>query len=78
MKFSIVTPEQVILDTDVRLIQLPGLDGWFEVMENHAPIISALKPGKVRYIDMDNQEKTIEISGGFFGMENNEARITLV
>lgn len=78
MKFSIVTPEEVILDTEVRLIQMQGLDGWFEVMENHAPIISALQAGKIRYIDMDNQEKTIEISGGFFGMENNEARITLV
>lgn len=78
MKFSIVTPEEIILDTEVRLIQMQGLDGWFEVMENHAPIISALQAGKVRYIDMDNQEKTIEISGGFFGMENNEARITLV
>lgn len=78
MKFSIVTPEEVILDTEVRLIQMQGLDGWFEVMENHAPIISALQAGKIRYIDMDNHEKTIEISGGFFGMENNEARITLV
>lgn len=78
MKFSILTPEKTLLETQAKLIQAPGLDGWFAVMENHAPILAALKSGRIRYIDCLNREFFFEIEGGFFSMENNEARITIL
>jgi F-type H+-transporting ATPase subunit epsilon len=45
-------------------VQLPGVDGSFEIMNNHAPIISALKNGVLRFKNNEG-EKRIRITGGF-------------
>lgn len=78
MLFIIANPEKILLRTEVKLLQLPGLDGSFEIMENHAPLISVLKSGKVRYIDKDDKENFFPIEGGLFGISANEARLILV
>ena len=48
MKIEIVTPDTTIYEGEVSLAQLPGLDGSFEILNNHAPMIAALKKGKVK------------------------------
>jgi F-type H+-transporting ATPase subunit epsilon len=48
MFLEIVTPEAVIFSSDVSSVAVPGIDGEFQILNNHAPIVSVLVSGKVR------------------------------
>lgn len=79
MLFTIVNPDNVLLRIEARLIQLPGLDGSFEVMDRHAPILSMLRQGKVRIVDKEGKETFFDVwEKGIFAMANNEARLLLL
>lgn len=47
MKLEIITPESNVFSGEAKSVSLPGLDGVFQVLNNHAPIISALKKGNL-------------------------------
>lgn len=49
MILEIVTPEATLLHTDVDLISVPGVNGEFQMLNNHAPIVSLLVEGNVRF-----------------------------
>jgi len=70
MVVELLTPEAKVYTGSATRIQLPGIDGLFEVLENHAPLISALKAGAVK-ITNKNDVKTIQITGGFAEVLNN-------
>ncbi|HRI26671.1 MAG TPA: ATP synthase F1 subunit epsilon [Chitinophagales bacterium] len=70
MHIELITPEQKVFTGDADRIQLPGIDGMFEVLDRHAPLISALKEGKVK-ITSGNAVKYITISSGFAEILNN-------
>ena len=53
MQLEIITPESKVFTGEVDAVQLPGLDGSFQVLKGHAPIISALQKGSVK-IDLTN------------------------
>jgi F-type H+-transporting ATPase subunit epsilon len=53
MQLEIITPEFKVFSGEVEAVQLPGLDGSFQVLKGHAPIISALQKGSVK-IDLLN------------------------
>ncbi len=71
MHLSIVTPEKELFNGEISLIQLPGIDGSFEILKNHAPIISALGQGQVKVIDKDNKSHLFDISGGVIECSQN-------
>lgn len=48
MQLEIITPESLIFQGEANAVQFPGLDGSFQVLNNHAPIISALTVGKIK------------------------------
>ena len=48
MTLEMLTPEQKIFSGDVYGVQLPGIGGLFEVLDKHAPLVSALKEGKLK------------------------------
>ena len=48
MKLEIITPDATVFDGEASLVQLPGYDGSFEILKNHAPMISVLKKGSIR------------------------------
>ena len=50
MKIEIVTPEASIFEGEANLIQLPGYDGLFEILNNHAPMITFLGKGNVKIV----------------------------
>lgn len=64
MHLEVITPENKIFTGEVEAVQLPGLDGSFQVLKGHAPIISALSEGKVK-VDLtapfEVTEKTSEL-----------------
>ena len=53
LKLRIVSPEKVEYNGDVENVKVPGILGNFEILNNHAPIISALQDGMVEYTDGD-------------------------
>ncbi len=75
MNLQIITPDNSIYDGEAILVQLPGIDGSFEVLENHAALISALKKGDVRVIKTDKSEVLFPINGGVIEVLNNKVLI---
>ncbi len=62
MFLEIVTPEAVIFNAKVEVVTVPGMDGEFQMLENHAPIVSLLAKGTIK-IALNSQEE-IETSNG--------------
>ena len=77
MKVEIITPDSTIFTGDnVGLVQLPGIDGSFEVLNNHAPLISVLKKGRIKLINKgEKEEQFFEIKGGVIEVINNKILI---
>lgn len=70
LKLKIVTPEKIVYDGDIVSVRVPGSLGQFEVLENHAPIISALEKGIVEYVTTGGSNR-ISVSGGFVEVQKN-------
>jgi len=64
MFLEIITPEKKLFTGEVKLIQVPGTKGSFEILKNHAPIISTLDQGTIKIIDQQDQEDFFDIPGG--------------
>jgi F-type H+-transporting ATPase subunit epsilon len=65
MQLEILTPDRKLFEGDVTSVKVPGSKGQFEVLKNHAPIISSLeKEGKVRVITSDNKTVYFDVKGG--------------
>jgi F-type H+-transporting ATPase subunit epsilon len=75
MKVKITKPDSTLFEGDAKLIQLPGTGGLFEILNNHAPIISALKKGTVRLVTELNETQTFDIRGGVVKGQNNDILI---
>ncbi len=75
MKVKITTPDATIYDGSATLVQLPGTGGKFEILENHAPIISSLQRGTLRLMDDENKEHTFDIRGGVVKGQQNDLLI---
>ncbi len=73
MTLEILTPEKKIFSGDVYGVQLPGIDGMFEVLEKHAPIVSALKAGQLKILKDKNSNILYLIQSGFVEVLNNRA-----
>ena len=87
MKLEIITPESNVFSGEAKTVSLPGLDGIFQVLNNHAPVISALKKGaliveleqplmedqKNDMISVESPEKiSISINGGVAELTQNK------
>ncbi len=77
MQLEIYTPEEKIYSGDVYGVQLKGVDGYFEVLENHAPIIATLTEGKMKILKDKNNTELYEIAGGFIEVLNNKASVLI-
>lgn len=75
MNLEIITPDKSVFTGEVSLVQLPGIDGSFEILNNHAPLISVLKKGKIKIKDSKNQEQFFEVNGGVVEVLKNKILI---
>ena len=57
MILEIITPEKQVFSGEVTSVQFPGINGGFEILNNHAPIISTLGKGEIRIITTDKNTK---------------------
>jgi F-type H+-transporting ATPase subunit epsilon len=71
MYLEILTPSSKVFAGKIRLIKVPGSKGSFEVMNNHAPIISTLDDGNVKIIKLDNEIFQYAIKGGVIQVVKN-------
>lgn len=72
---EIVTPEQILFKDEVQFLVAPSVEGELGVLKNHAPLISALKIGVLRYKDSRGELKKMALSGGFVEVIDNVARV---
>ena len=72
MKTQIISPDREIYDGNAEMVVLPGEDGDFSAMYEHAPLITYLRPGKVEVFSKEEKEKiNFFVSGGFVKILNN-------
>ena len=63
MRLEIITPEQNVFAGEVDLVTLPGKEGQFQILKDHAPLVSTLKTGDLVY-EAGGKKETIVIDGG--------------
>lgn len=71
MHLEIITPDKKLYSGEVELIQVPGTKGSFEILKNHAPIISTLDSGNIKIMDTKHDTTYIEIQGGVIEAKSN-------
>ena len=72
MQLEIITAESQLYSGEVTSVKLPGMDGEFEILNNHAPVISTLDKGIIRVIDNNNKTENFDINGGVIEIQNNK------
>ena len=76
MNLEILTPDKKLFSGDVFGLQLPGVTGSFEVLEKHAPLVSALKAGRLKVLkDRNNHVSLFDIQSGFVEVINNSVTV---
>ena len=75
MKVEILTLEKQVLATEAQSVVVPGKNGKFEMLNNHAPIISLLNNGTIKVTDLNKKEHLIDIISGSIEMLNNKITI---
>ena len=75
LKLEIVTPEKKVVETDADSVTVPTASGEAGILPNHAPLISALKPGILEFTNRGASER-IAIAGGF--VEVNHDKVTVL
>ena len=76
MNLEILTPERKLFSGDVYGVQLPGVEGSFEVLEKHAPLVAALKAGRLKILkDKHNHLAFFNIQSGFVEVIHNKVTV---
>lgn len=75
MNLIILTPDKEIFQGKVTSVNLPGLNGRFEVLDDHAPIVAALGTGEVRFKLAGGEQRVIAIQQGFVEVLRNEVSL---
>jgi F-type H+-transporting ATPase subunit epsilon len=71
VKLEIITPEKRLFDGKVKLVKVPGASGSFEILNNHAPIISTLTRGTIKVITESDRKELIDIDSGIVEVKSN-------
>ncbi len=76
MTLEILTPEKKLFSGEVYGVQMPGISGSFEVLDRHAPLVSALKAGRIKVLrDKQNHVSFYDVQGGFVEVLNNKVTV---
>jgi len=72
MLLEIIAPDKKLYSGEVDLIQVPGSKGSFEILRNHAPIISTLDQGRIKIVDVKGLTTFFEVDGGVIEAKHNK------
>ncbi len=78
MFLEIITPEKKLYAKEVNYVQFPGSDGKFGVLKNHAPLVSTLTTGEIKWIEgQEEKEESLAVTGGVVEVRNNNIIVLL-
>ena len=77
MFLEIITPEEKLFEGEVTSVKLPGKSGEFELLNNHASIVSSLIAGNIRVITPEKNTENFSTNGGVIEMQNNKIIVLL-
>ncbi len=77
MVLEILTPEKKLYSGNVYGVQMPGISGLFEVLDKHAPLVSALGKGNLKVLETKTTSKSYSIQSGFVEVLNNKVTVLL-
>jgi F-type H+-transporting ATPase subunit epsilon len=72
MRIEIITPDNKVFEGDIKSVIVPGQKGSFQVLKDHAPIVSALESGPVIIVDQAGNETRYRINGGVIEVKMNK------
>ncbi|MCK5137575.1 MAG: ATP synthase F1 subunit epsilon [Bacteroidales bacterium] len=72
MFLEIIAPDHQLYSGEVDLVQVPDSKGSFQILKNHAPIISVLNQGKIRIVDQNGTTSFFDVDGGVIEVKNNK------
>jgi F-type H+-transporting ATPase subunit epsilon len=75
MQLEILTPEKKLYSGEVFGVQLPGVSGLFEILDKHAPLVSALGSGNVKVLKDKSATENYSIKSGFVEVANNKVTV---
>jgi F-type H+-transporting ATPase subunit epsilon len=75
MNLVVLSPDKEIFSGAVKSVAVPGSDGQFQILNNHAPIVSSLGKGEVRVVTAQGEKLNFTVNGGFVEMLNNEVAL---
>jgi F-type H+-transporting ATPase subunit epsilon len=75
MTLEILTPEAKLYSGDVYGIQLPGIEGSFEILDRHAPLVAALGKGNIKILKSKTDFANYKIESGFVEVLNNKTTV---
>jgi F-type H+-transporting ATPase subunit epsilon len=75
LNLKIVSPEKIVFNGSVESVIVPGSLGRFEILIDHAPIISSLEKGSVDYKTVDGELNSFDILGGFVEVQKNKVSL---
>jgi F-type H+-transporting ATPase subunit epsilon len=73
--FQLVSPERLLVETQVTEVEIPALDGYIGVLPGHAPLLSSLKPGGVLTYRAGAEVKIVAVYGGFVEVLPDRVRV---
>ena len=75
MNCIVLTPEKELLNQEVKSVKVPGISGQFEILNNHAPIVSALGEGELKILSENGENINFNILKGFVEVLNNQVSL---
>jgi F-type H+-transporting ATPase subunit epsilon len=75
MHLEIITPEKKLFSGDIEIVKLPGTKGSFEILINHAPLISTLTAGRIKVKDINSVVSYFDIGSGVVEVLNNKVKV---
>ncbi len=75
MNLVILSPEAELFAGEVKSVKVPGADGSFQILNNHAAIVSSLNKGAVQIVKENGEKLDFQVAGGFVEMLNNEVSL---
>jgi F-type H+-transporting ATPase subunit epsilon len=75
MNITVLTPDREVFKGEINAVKVPGMGGQFQVLKNHAPIVSSLSKGDVTIAKADGNKMKFSIEKGFIEVLNNEVSL---
>ena len=75
MTVDIISPDSVIYSGEATLVSLPGSKGAFEILQNHAAIISTVEKGRIKVTTSNDGDKFFDVNGGLVEFSDNKLNV---